>query len=155
MELLVASVKSLAKDEESICVVEFTDLSRGQGFMKGLLTEEYFMIGITLPDRDKQVCINSITDLKSEIIIPINFDKPGFPKMEAFRFFGVEELSEEWKLVFRDNRIGVETEIKEHDLVSIPQTTKNTRREYLRLVGQKNIKGTSGSAFEIKLMRRT
>lgn len=155
MELLVASVKSLAKDEESICVVEFADLSRGDGFMKGLLTEEYFMIGITLPGRDKQVCINSITDSKSEIIIPINFDKPGSPKMDAFRFQGLEELSEEWKLVFRDNRIGVETEIKEHDLVSIPQTTKNTRREYLRLVGQKNIEGTSGSAFEIKLMRRT
>lgn len=154
MELLVASVKNLAKDDESVCTVEFTDLSRSQGFMKGLLSEEYFMVGITSPGRDKQVCIYSVNDSKSEIVIPINFDKYGSPKMDAINFEGIENLSEEWILVFRDNRLGVEAEIKACDQVSIPQTTKYTRREYLRLIGQKNIEGKSGSAFEVKLIRR-
>lgn len=154
MELLASSVKKIAKVDECIWTIELTDLSTSQGFMSDILTERYLMIGITSPKFEKQVCINSIPDSKPEIVIPIDLENCDSSKVGAINFKGVDQLSKEWELIFYDNRFNVETQIKAYDLVSIQQPEKNTRREYLKLLGQSGTEGTRGSAYELRLKRK-
>lgn len=135
--------------------IELTDLGVHQAFMGYPMGDKYLMIGITSPDMESQISINSLPDNDNdEIKIPIELEKCNTDLKGSIEFVGIEKLLANWELYFFDNRIESKVRIEPKSPVNINIPGRNTRSEKLRMAGFAKTKEGCSSIFELRIKRK-
>ena len=135
--------------------IELTDLGVHQAFMGYPMGDKYLMIGITSPDMESQISINSLPEDESkEITIPIEIEKCNTDLKGAIEFIGIEKMLANWELYFFDNRVESKIPLEPKVPVNIHIPGRNTRSEKLRLAGFAKSKEGCSSIFELRIKRK-
>ncbi len=145
----------ITKSCTEVWKIELTDLGVHQAFMGYPMGDKYLMIGITSPDMESQISINSLPDDElEEIRIPIELERCNTELMGSIEFTGIESLLDNWELYFFDNRIESRIRVQPSVPVYIHKPERNTRSEKLRLAGFAKSNKECSSNFELRIKRK-
>ena len=134
--------------------IELSDLGAHQVFMGYSLSETYVMIGITSPNLESQISINTLPrNSEEEIVVPIELERCDPDLVGEIHFRNSGKLLENWEVFFYDNRFGDRSKVDGTVSIPIRGPEKNTRSEKLRLMGYAGNSSTS-SVFELRLKPR-
>ena len=131
-------------------VIELTDLGTHQVYMGYNLSESYLVIGISAPDLEEQISINSIPkEPFDEIVVPLELQNASPLISGEINFRCSKAILEKWDIYFFDNRFDYKTPVKPNDPIRIGTQIRSTRSEKLRLMGYVRKKQNT-SVFELR-----
>lgn len=109
--------------EESIWLVEITDLGASKPFLGYSLTDQYVLVGITSPTLQNEVCISSMPqNNQGEMSISLPLDKFDVPFTGILKFEGIKKLKDKWCFQLHDKREEKIIELKEKDSIKLGQS---------------------------------
>ncbi len=108
MQTTIAKKISVQDAEHLIWEIEISDLGNSKPFLGFSLTGQYLLVGITSPDQQNKVDIQSIPEnLDEPLVIPIRLNAIDYPQKGQLSFKGIRGLLQNWELKLIERQSGI------------------------------------------------
>ncbi|MBO6795402.1 MAG: hypothetical protein JJ895_15970 [Balneolaceae bacterium] len=140
METKLAERLHISNYDHLVWDIEISDLGNSRPFRGFSLTGQYLMVGITSPDQQNKVDIQSIPEkTEGSINIPIRLGEIDFPQKGKLRLKGIGKLMPRWEMKLIEKQSGMVVTLKKDVVLSLAKIQQSIQDSRLDSRQVKNV----------------
>lgn len=140
MQTKLVERSRVPNNDHLIWEIEVSDLGSSRPFLGYSLTGQYLLVGITSPDQQNKVDIQSIPEKPEQSIhIPIRLSAIDFPQKGKLRFKGISKLLQHWDLKLIEKQSGVVVPLHKDRTLSLAKIQQSMQDSILAATHSKKV----------------